>query len=180
MRDLGLQKAYLWKRWADILHLKSYKITETCSCSISLSFAHLPPMAIPIDEKLYLWNRRTDFLRSSLELSWPIVVQCQGHLSTGVTMAKNRSSETAAHSSLWMYLWTKTFVFETTELIIFVRSSIELSRPVVANSSTWAYVDVEEFTVVVQRHGHLRIRSLWACSWVKNFIAKLLDEFFPY
>ena len=66
----NLWHPYLWNRLTDFLRSKFCGIVLACSCALSLSFAHLPLMGMPIGQKLvkfatncvqtlwhaYLWN----------------------------------------------------------------------------------------------------------------------------
>ena len=87
-----------------------------------------------------------------MELSWPVGVQHQGHLPIcplgACPWAINMSNLGPMVSRL-----CGTHIPKTAWRIYSIRSSIGLSWP-----------------VVVQQHGHLPIRPLWACPWAKNFI----------
>ena len=86
-----------WNRWMDVPRLKFGGLVWTCSCALSQLFAHLPNMGLPMGQKLVksgsTWTRLCGAhifetagwiytIRSSMELSRPVVVQHQGHLTS--------------------------------------------------------------------------------------------------
>ena len=91
-----LRIVYLWSRWMDLPHWKFHGLLKTCSCATSYLFAHLHHIGSPMGQKLVksgtTWARLCVThifgtagwictIRSSMELSRPVVVQHQGHLT---------------------------------------------------------------------------------------------------
>ena len=93
------------------------------------------------------WNF---IVRSSVELSRPVVVHCHGHLPIcpiwACPWAKNLSNLAQIGSRL-----CGTHISETTGWIYPIWSFMDLSGP-----------------VVVQRHSYLPICPIWPCPWAKN------------
>ena len=89
-------------------------------------------------------------VRSSVELSRPVVVPCHGQLPIcpiwTCPWAKNSSNLAKIGSRL-----CGTHISETTGWIYPIWSFMDLSGP-----------------AVVQRHSYLPICSIWACPWAKN------------
>ena len=89
-------------------------------------------------------------VRSSVELSRPVVVPCHGQLPIcpiwTCPWAKNSSNLAKIGSRL-----CGTHISETTGWIYPIWSFMDLSGP-----------------VVVQRHSYLPICPIWACPWAKN------------
>ena len=85
-------------------------------------------------------------IRSSVQLSRPVVVHCHGHLPI---------------CPIWACPWDKNLsnlpqigsrhISETARCIYPIQSFMDLSGP-----------------VVVQRHSYLPICPIWACPWAKN------------
>ena len=89
-------------------------------------------------------------IRSSMELSRPVVVHCHGNLPIcpiwACPWAKNLSNLPQIGSRL-----CGTHISETAGWIYPIQSFMDLSRP-----------------VDVQRHSYLPICPIWACPWAKN------------
>ena len=89
-------------------------------------------------------------VRSSVELSRPVVVHCHGHLPIcpkwACPWAKNLSNLAQIGSRL-----CETHISETAGWIYPIWSFMDMSGP-----------------VVVQRHSYSPICPIWACSWAKN------------
>ena len=89
-------------------------------------------------------------VRSSVELSRPVVVHCHGHLPIcpiwACPWAKNLSNLAQIGSRL-----CGTHISETAGWIYPIWSFMDLSGP-----------------VVVQRHSYLPICPIWACPWAQN------------
>ena len=100
-------------------------------------------------------------VRSSVELSRPVVVHCRGHLPIcpiwACSWAKNLSNLPQIGSRL-----CGSYTSETAGWIYPIESFMDLWRP-----------------VVVQRHSHLPICTIWARPWAKNLSnqAALWPEF---
>ena len=98
-----LWSAYLWNRWMDLPHLKFHGLVWTCSCAMSSlfdldlgfsrsNFDHGLPMGQKLVKSGSTWARHCGThisetpgwiytIRSSMELSRPVVVQHHGHLT---------------------------------------------------------------------------------------------------
>ena len=86
-------------------------------------------------------------VRSSVELSRPVVVHCHGHLPIwACSWAKNLSNLPQIGSRL-----CGSYTSETAGWIYPIESFMDLSRP-----------------VIVQRHSYLPICTIWARPWAKN------------
>ena len=117
------QNIYLWNRWTDFFRSKVYGIVSICSCAASLSFTHSTHIYMGLYNgwNAYLWSYWRIFsVRSSMELSFIVVVQRHGHLPIWLT---------------WAFPYAKVHICETALWIYSAYISVEFSRPVVV----WRY-----------------------------------------